>query len=517
MKLNESSLSWALTHLKKENDTDLFPEPIEIDIIDQEKEKIISLLKDLDIGSYQWRSYRRFLIPKGELSYRMVTQLNPLDSIILSAIIFEYGQKIENKRIPVSANKVFSYRFAPNDDGTLYSRQNSWKDFWLTNLHNADQCGCIACLDISDFYNQIYHHTLENMMIDVGLPNEINKAIMRLLEFLTQKMSRGIPVGPHASHLLAEMSLIPIDDSLKLHGIDFCRYADDIILFAKDEADAITKTYQIAQILDKNQRLVLQKQKTKLYSQQDFISHAQQMIIDNPLNLDETKMLEIINNYTDNNPYGIVHEELTEPEKRIFSKEKVERLIENYMSPEYPDYPRLRWLFRRFTQVGVPSAIEYCICNMDKLIPAISDVCQYLISAADTYEGQWNVLGEQTLELMKTDLFQSNEFFQITLLNLFVKNTKMNHIAALAAIYSQSSENIKRKIILCAFNNHAVTFIRELKEQYPSMQSWTKRAYLIACSILVPEEKAFFLKCAKSLLNSTETLERILIDWSLAQ
>lgn len=35
MKLSETSLEWALTHLQRENDTDLFPEPIEIVIVNQ--------------------------------------------------------------------------------------------------------------------------------------------------------------------------------------------------------------------------------------------------------------------------------------------------------------------------------------------------------------------------------------------------------------------------------------------------------------------------------------------------
>ena len=391
MKLSKKSIEWAFAHLLKENDTDLFPEPLEIEIMHCKRDDIIARLQNLDIGAYEWKPFRRFLVPKGELSYRMITQLNPLDSLVLSAIIYEFGSKIEEKRVPESEKCVFSYRFAPDEDGTLYSRADSWKDFWETNLENARNCGCIACLDISDFYNQIYHHTLENMMIYAGIPKEIIKSVMRLLEYLTQKMSRGLPVGPHAAHLLAEMSLIPIDDSLHVHGI------------------------------------------------------------------------------------------------------------------------------HRFAQIGTPSAIDYCIENMNDLIPAISDVCQYFISAADSYDGSWEHLGNCAISLMRSDLFESSEFFQITLLNLFVKNTKMDHITELIAMYHMSSENIRREIIFCAYKNNAVAFIRELKEQYPAMQEWTKRAYLIACSILVPEERKYFLKYAASSLPQTSYLEKALIDWAMEQ
>lgn len=518
MKLSEKSIEWAVKHLIKESDTDLFPRPIEIDIIQEEKASLFSMIKDIDLGNYVWRSFRRFIIPKGELSYRIVTQLNPLDSLILSAIIHEYGQRIESKRSPVSDKKVFSYRFSPHEDGTLYSNKNSWGDFWSFCHEKAKGYECIACLDISDFYNQIYHHTVENMLIDVGIPNQVKLSIMNLLEYITQKTSRGVPVGPHASHLLAEMSLIPIDNSMEFYGIEFCRYADDIIVFAKDENDARAKIFRIAGILDSQQRLVLQRQKTKLLNQEKFLEYSDLMIKDNPLDIQENQMMSIIKIHTNNDPYvKIKLENLTDAEIQVFSKTKIEELIRKYLSSEYPDYPRLRWFFRRLTQIGIGEAVNYCIQNMDSLIPAISDVCQYLISATNSYEGEWSKLGDATFDLLRSELFKSNEFFQITLLNLFVCNPAMNHINKLAQIYQQSSENIKRKIILSAYKNHAVSFIHEMKEQYPNMQEWNKRSFLIACSILPIEERKFFLNYAKSFFDNADYLERTLVKWAMKQ
>ena len=177
-------------------------------------------------------------------------------------------------------------------------------------------------------------------------------------------------------------------------------------------------------------------------------------------------MLEVINKYSNNDPYvKIPHDNLTTDERMIFSKEKITALIEKYLLPDFPDYTRLRWLFRRLTQIGVGEAVSYCVENMDILIPAISDVCQYLISASDNYSGEWQSLGNNVIELLNSELFKANEFFQITLLNLFVCNTKLNHIQQISSMYSHSSENMKRKVILFAFNNKAVSFIRELKKR----------------------------------------------------
>jgi hypothetical protein len=413
---------------------------------------------------------------------------------------------------------VFSYRFDPSQDGSLYSNKNSWSDFWTHCFEKAKKYECIACLDISDFYNQIYHHTIENMLIEVRMPKQIITTIMNLMKFLTQTNSRGVPIGPHASHLLAEMSLIPLDDSMNTRGIEFCRYADDIIVFAKSDTDARAKTYIIAEILDKQQKLILQRQKTKLYTRETFLEYATLMIKDNPLNIQEEEMMSVINKYSNNNPYvKIGYDSLTHEEQKVFSKDKIETLIEKYLSNQYPDYPRLRWFFRRLSQIGVGEAVEYCVRNMEKLIPAISDVCQYLITTSSTYEGEWLELGDMTFYLLKNELFEANEFFQITLLNLYVCNTKMNHMNKLVALYSNSPENIKRKIILSAYKNNLASFIRELKEQYPTMQEWNKRSFIVACSTLPIEERRHFLGYIKKSLSKTDYLERILISWSLKQ
>ncbi|MDB5008528.1 MAG: hypothetical protein JWP45_2921 [Mucilaginibacter sp.] len=126
--LQESSYRWAIKHLLKENDTDLFPRPYELTIIQDMEEELVAKLIALDISQYKWNAPRRFLVPKDNLSYRNATQLHPVDSIVLAAMLFEYGHLIENKRSP--ENKVFSYRFKPLVDGTMYANKTAWDDFW---------------------------------------------------------------------------------------------------------------------------------------------------------------------------------------------------------------------------------------------------------------------------------------------------------------------------------------------------------------------------------------------------
>ena len=58
-------------------------------------------------------------------------------------------------------------------------------------------------------------------------------------------------MGPYSAHLLAEASLIPVDNSLVSNGFTFARFVDDIVIFVEDEVTARTCLWQDAAILEK--------------------------------------------------------------------------------------------------------------------------------------------------------------------------------------------------------------------------------------------------------------------------
>ncbi len=511
MKLQRNSLGWALNYLYQVSDTDLFPRPIELDVLKAIETDAIDAFEKIDLGNYSFGSARRFIVPKGETSYRTATQLDIIDTVFITAAIYEYGSQIENRRIPNSENKVFSYRFLPLTN-SLYDQSITWVDFWNACRRKAIDYDYIVCLDIADFYNQIYHHNIENQLIESQFPNQLKKWIISMLESTTARVSRGIPVGPHATHLLAEMSLIPIDNSMFYKGIDFCRYADDIIIFCNDYTQAKIVIYQIAEILDKQQRLILQKQKTKIYKNSiEFREYCSQMIQDRPINESERQVIALIKLYTQENPYATVSlSRLSNEELQLFDQKNIELIIQEYLTSEDPNYSRLRWFLRRLSQIGTPAAVEYCINNINDLTPVISDVCNYLVAVTNNYSGNWKILGNNILNILNSDLIKSNEFFQMTLLSLFVKNVKLNNINQLIALYNNASPSIRREIILSAYRANAMDWLRELKESYSGFDIWLKQAFIIACKGLPEDEKRFFLDHAVE----DKTLMSLLKKWS---
>ena len=130
MKINEESIKWALKSLESMGDSDLFARPFELSIIKKLGDTASSRIASLDISDFGYGPSRRFIVPKDDLSYRTASQLDPLNSVILTALIYEYGELIESKRRSKDEKKVFSYRFAPEADGQIYDSANSWNNFW---------------------------------------------------------------------------------------------------------------------------------------------------------------------------------------------------------------------------------------------------------------------------------------------------------------------------------------------------------------------------------------------------
>jgi len=272
--------------------------------------------------------------------------------LVLTSLIYQYGSHIENNRVPIAENKVFSYRLKSNSL-TVYDENVNWNNFWEKSIENAERIpdGCVLVADISDFYNQIYHHTLENELLEAKVPNEIVKLIIALLMKLTNGVSRGIPVGPHASHLLAEISVNPIDRSLKSHSYYHCRFVDDIHIFCENEEKATIALFDLVEILDKHGRLTLQKHKTFIMPSKDFIQYAQRKAEDVIVGGLENRILNVIKKYSSGNRYQTInYNSLTLPEKELFNSSNLTKLFEDYLEINDVDFARIRWLLQYFTK-----------------------------------------------------------------------------------------------------------------------------------------------------------------------
>ncbi len=494
MPLEQSELEWAIKFIARHGDGDLFPRLPEMETIAANLDCFTRLVVGQELNSIAPAPHRRFIVPKDEVSYRTATQLHPQDSILLTSMIFRHGQGIENRRLP--ANQVFSYRFAPDASSGLYGGSTGWNEFWTHAYSRSATCHSVLYCDIADFYNQIYHHTVENQLIESGFPNQATKWIIKLLESTTAAVSRGIPIGPHASHLLAEATLIPIDNSLASSGLEMMRYADDMVFFFDSAKAARLALHPISATLDKQQRLILQKHKTKILTSAEFQEHCQRMIEDRPISEEEDEILQLIRNYSGGNPYVQISYNQVSPEDwKAIDEGIVRRIIAEYLDAESVDHIRLRWFYRRLTQTGHPGAVDVSIDEIERLGPCLGTVCAYLGSVQTIDSTRWGGIGARILGLLELDEVRLSPYFRLLLLllSLFSRNTHLNHFAVLANQFEQSDGDSRREILLAASTHKSVDWTREKREDFERMDPWQKLAFVTACASLPIEERKFLL------------------------
>lgn len=509
MCLTAASLDWATDFVLAHADGDLFPKVLEIEAVHAYKHDFIALIEGKDLAAFPPGAHRRFIVPKDATSYRQATQLDPQDSILLTAVVHQFGLSIENRRLPRST--VFSYRFEPTPDKGLYGPDTAWNAFWTKAFHTGLHHSTVLYCDIADFYNQIYHHTVENQLVASGLPNQATKWVIKLIESTTAGVSRGVPIGPHGVHLIAEAALIPIDNSMASLGLKFLRFSDDLLIFCESEKAARQTLGTIATILDKQQRLMVQQHKTRFLSRSDLQSLCRQMIEDRPVSEAEDGLLRIIRKYSGGDPYRVIsYNQISHEDWEKFDPVVVGAVVRDYVNRKPVDFIRLRWFYRRLTQVGHPGAVQVSLDEMETLSPCLANICTYLSATQGIGADQWRSIGAQLLTLLETDELRSSEFFRLSILSLFSRNASINHFFALATRFQASDPHSRREILLAAKIAGAGDWLREHKESFDGMDAWQKLAFMFSVSVLPTDEKRYFL----SRLSLERPFEKILAKWA---
>ena len=502
MKLALASLDWALAHLQRYSDTDKFPLPFEIDVMARLwNSSLRAQLSNIDITQHRWKGERKMLVPKDSVSFRNAAQLDPMDALLFAALTYEIGGWIERKRSPIADKRVFSYRFAPVADGTLFG-PDLWDDFWETSIRRASTRPIVLTLDITDFYNQISHHSIENQLQRCGVATPAVKVVMNLLKASTASVSKGIPVGPHPAHLLAEASLIPIDELLALRGFEYCRYVDDIHVFCESEERAQVALFAIAGVLDQYHKLTLNPSKTRVLRSGPFQIIARNKANDQPINSSEATVLAVIKKYATGPYTAIPVSRLTETDLAKLSQRALEEILGAYLGASERDYIRLRFFLRRLAQVGVPGAVEFLVANLSQLLPAFAEVAGYLHAATPMYQGSWPALGAQLLNLLESPIAKESEYLQIVILGLFARIAQLNHIHLLTGRYPSSAPSAQREIVLAATAVGADAWLRTLKADYSRFDPWMRRAFSYACRVFPKDECRFWVKEMKALVSS---------------
>lgn len=185
------------------------------------------IAEKLENGSYQPGAIRGITIPKLQGGERLLGIPNVQDRVIQQAI---------NQVL----SPIFEADFSAHSFG--YRPQRSAHDaVRAAKRYVMEGKTWVVDIDISAFFDEVNHDIL---MVKISRKVKDKRVLKLIGQYLRApiekdgwryKRNQGTPQGGPLSPLLANIYLDDLDKELEKRGLSFCRYADDLAIFAKSE------------------------------------------------------------------------------------------------------------------------------------------------------------------------------------------------------------------------------------------------------------------------------------------
>lgn len=499
--LSDDSLEFARQHITKFYDSDFFPKAVEFEAIWHSWEDVKKELTSKNVVKH-WATTPKTLTslkPKG--GFRVVQQLEPLDTIIYTALTYSVANQVELARALKDKNIACSYRIYL-DNGSFFADGNGFSEFTSRSESLASEFSYILATDITDYYNQIYLHRLNNAIeyADSTLKSIAND-IEGFLSRINGKASQGVPVGPAASIIMAEAVLIDIDEFLINKGVSHTRYVDDFRIFSNSKAQLVSVLEDLTLYLYENHRLTLVSDKTVIIETAQYITE----ILHNHYELEKVEMfetLEVLNPYS-----GQTEEvEIAIEDESLLASEQINVLAQKVLERNYLDLGLARALIRKAKKYKIVDLSAVIFDNLEFFAPVINDVCLYLhaITTPEFVQQSKNKLIEIiSLDLMQRDLVRLWIEWYISNHNILLSIPELKYFIFNGPnIVSQSQAAIVSKNL---------AWVRDKKADIYNVGAWERRAILRATQILPSDEKEHWLKLTEQ--TSPIIMDRWMAKW----
>ncbi|MFB3160096.1 RNA-directed DNA polymerase [Neobacillus sp. 179-J 1A1 HS] len=515
LKLQPRSLEWALNHALEYGDTDIFPVPFEFKAIKHDWENIIRWLQDVNVLEWTTRPFRRCLTPKNRFGFRISTQLDPIDYLIYTALVYEIGNDIESRRVSTERNIVHSYRFSPDRNGKFFDETKNFGTFTSTAKEHVEtgEFSYVIIADISDFFAKLYSHRLENALRSATTKTNHAKALINIMSQWNEHFSYGIPIGPSASNLLSEIAIDDVDRILLSEGKKYVRYSDDFRIFCTSYRDAHETLALLAHDLFENHGLTLQQSKTKIITVEQFNDNYLRGVEHHELDTLSNRFYEIISKIGLNNPYEpIIFDDLDSSVQQEIVNLNLEEILQEQIASEELDIPITKFILRRLAQLEYNN-VDIILENIDKFYPVFKDVVKYFSMLNDLSEEDKHNLGERLLNLLSSDSIVSHlEFHRQWAISLFIEDTEWNNVDRFVELYNKFEDPFsRRKIILSMGRAKQEHWFRSKKRYLFDFNSWIRRAIIAGGSCLPTDERRHWYQ---SLEPRLDHLEKAVVKWA---
>jgi len=514
--LQARSIIWSLNHALEFGDTDVFPPPFEFEALRHYWDSIQTDLVGRNVLEWITRPARTLLSPKAKYGFRVVTQLDPIDFLIYSSLVYEISGDIEARRIPIANEIVFSYRVATNSDGQLFNPDIGYRTFLdrcRTKLDEYANACFVAMTDISDFYSRIYHHRLENALRAATTRTSHVNAIMRLLSGWNGTETFGIPVGCAASRLLAEITLSDIDEALLAAGIDFVRFNDDYRIFSRSTTQAYQQLAFLAESLFKNHGLSLQPQKTSIKDATSFRLQHLSTPLDREMDSLHDRFESLVEALGLESWYDAIdYSDLTEDQQAIVDSLNLVQLFQEEAATAEPDMPVIRFCLRRLSQLGDAGVVDSIFQNLESITPAFADVMNYFSNLRYLDSEMRIELGRRVLELLDGSIVSELTYHRMWIVQLFTTSREWDNENCFLNLYNREHDQAcKRKLILAMGRSQQIHWFQSQWRTLFEHPHWQRRALLAAASCMPPDARRHWYR---SIEPQLDILERAVIHWA---
>jgi hypothetical protein len=549
--LEEDSLDFALTHIMDRGDTDILPPAAEFEAVFDQWDELRSFLCGSDLDNWSVRPLRRCLSPKRHLGLRICTQLDPLDSLVVTALVYEIGANLEASRVPRSQGIVHSHRFDPDETtGRFYAPDPNFSTFRASSLDRArTRGGFVVMTDISDFYPRLYSHRLENALRPVAGSDDHARIVVKLLSQWNQSVSYGIPVGPAVFRLLAEIAIADVDETLQSEGIEFCRYSDDYRLFVDNQRSAREALALLANVLFKNHGLTLQESKTEIVPGVDFVNRFstsesdtlrqalenryQELVssidlssgdalgaegapveldpapeIDDQLSdLDESVREFLLASIEIRDYVEIRYDDLTEDQQALVDSMNIwETLRSQLDGSEVFDVALVRFLLDQIVRLRLQDPADTLRLGIQYLYPIFARLVKAVSIQAPDDEARRAELGSWLLGLFDDEIVGYLEYHRAWILSVFSGDASWNHKDILVSTYNTNFDMFTRPETVLALGRAGMDhWFRVRKSEIMSLPVWERRAFLAGAACLPKDEAKHWYRSILPQLDPLET------------
>jgi hypothetical protein len=525
LKLKENYLEWALKHLRKYSDSDFYPRIFEFAAISHNWQQVKEFILSLDLDKYCPKSPVISTAQKPNGTFRIAHQLDPIDSIIYTALIREICETVEGYRIAENLKIACSYRIKPDSEGSFFGSDTGWDTYISRSeeLSKKYQSGYVITADITDFYNQISIHRIRNLIEEAskGIFKKQAKTLERFLLNLNKETSKGIPVGPYPSIILAELIMASIDNKIWTYTKDFVRYVDDIRIFFANREQAIIVLQELTHYLYSSHRLVFSGEKTKISRMNNF----RQELLRNEekeenaaimKKTDEMVLEKIIVRLDYAVPYDSFDydEEYEKALAEIIDEEKFQLLSETYyelfvksVSSSPIDFVLIRHILRKAARYRIRNLISLVLDNFERLLPVIRETVIYLNAVIN------DKISANQKKQFKSIL--SAYYMRMPFVNLWVSHLLQNKRFSRVNLQLSYDEIISiRGKALTAISRLDTTWVRDFRDNIDVLGPWDRRAVLYSSSILPSDEMKHWVSSAAA---SGDIIDKSISSYLIAQ